>query len=520
MEMECNDVRTFLSQIAGKSVSMQIQQVDLDFLSTNGYVSLMQKEEYDRALAEVSNLAKMNEEWQKEKTEEESAEATLEEEERKTHSISFHFEGREKKEAELESVESERNVVSKEEAEIGEMESKIKELVQKKSMIDRMVQYDGRYLSLTGLGVITLNDLNVRNYRVSGNQFSDFIEESKATSGELRSIAERGAFYESNVRTEFPKTDPSQLWSVSIGLAKLQGDQNQINQRFLLALAVLQHFRSTIENKMMAAEIMTSSRVGPSQSPTNTDLQSLSETLVSLEKQIRHDAKVPKQLSAGVAAIIMFGRKFDGTFPTDRFVEFSRMTPSYESAAILSVINVPTDQLAGKFQSFRSLFDSWGYEKSEDTELASAYLSISDLGPDDVKTKMSIILGALKNYLEYPLVAGAILTSIPTLEANETLDLMEKAYSLLGSYATGLELSELISLSVRMIHGIKNELVKELDPTAKITKTPVQFTYGPSPVFFIYRAPLIIAHTSYYSTFSGIGGSHPAHVHGVGGFMG
>ena len=71
-----------------------------------------------------------------------------------------------------------------------------------------------------------------------------------------------------------------------------------------------------------------------------------------------------------------------------------------------------------------------------------------------------------------------------------------------------------------MIHGIKNQLVKEIDPTAKIMHTPLQFTYIPSNLFFIYYAPLIIAHSSYYATFSGIGGFHPAHVHGVGGFMG
>jgi hypothetical protein len=271
---------------------------------------------------------------------------------------------------------------------------------------------------------------------------------------------------------------------------------------------------------MMAAEIMTSFRGRPSQSTTDSDLQSLSETLITLEKKVKHDAKVPKQLSAGIAATIMFGRRFDGTFPTDNLVKFSKMTASYESAAILSIMNVPSDTLADKFQSFKSLFSSMGYEKSEDTELASAYLSISDLGPDDVKTKMTIILDALKNYLEYPVVAGAILASIPTLEANETLDLMEKAYSLLGSYAAGLGRSELISLAVRMIHGIKNELVKKLDSTARIMNTPVQFTYVPSNIFFMYYAPLIIAHASHYSTFSGIGGFHPAHVHGVGGFMG
>jgi hypothetical protein len=70
-----------------------------------------------------------------------------------------------------------------------------------------------------------------------------------------------------------------------------------------------------------------------------------------------------------------------------------------------------------------------------------------------------------------------------------------------------------------MVHGIRNELVKELDPTAKIANTPVQFTYSPRGFFPMYY-PLIIVHSSYYSTFSGLGGAHPAHVHGVGGFMG
>ena len=102
-------------------------------------------------------------------------------------------------------------------------------------------------------------------------------------------------------------------------------------------------------------------------------------------------------------------------------MEFSKITSSYESAAILSIFNVPTDQLEVKFQAFRLLFNSWGFEVSEDTELASAYLSISDLGPDDVNLKLSIIENGLRNYLEYPLVASALLASISTLEANELL---------------------------------------------------------------------------------------------------
>ena len=58
--MKCNDVRTFFSQIAEKSISMQIPQADMDFLSDNGYLSVMQKEDYDQASAEVSNLTQMN----------------------------------------------------------------------------------------------------------------------------------------------------------------------------------------------------------------------------------------------------------------------------------------------------------------------------------------------------------------------------------------------------------------------------------------------------------------------------
>jgi hypothetical protein len=496
---------------------MQIPEADMDFLATSGYVSVMQKEQYDEALAEISNLAKVNEELAREEDEERSARALLEEDERKTHSIFFHFKSEDNQKAELERAESQRNVVQEEEADVVEKESKIRELLQKKSMIDRMVQYDGRYVSLTGLGVITLNDLNVRNYRVSETEFSDFIQERMTTFSELRSIAHKGGFYVSVLNNEFPGTDLSQLWSISIGLGKLQGDPNQISERFLLSLDMVQQFKSNLENKMMAAEIMTASKVNPSQVPTNSDLQSLAESLKSLEDEARHDAHVPKELSVGVAATILFARRYDGTFPIGKLVEFSEMTLSSESAAILSVLDVPLDQISNKFMQFRSLFSFWGYTESEDIDLASAYLAISDFTQDEVKDKMTIILGALKNYLEYPLVATAILTSISTLEANETLDLMEKASTLLGNFAPSLERSELISLSVRMIHGIKNELVKELDPTAKITVTPIQFTYVPSIVFFRYRTPLILAHSYYHSTFSAFGGAHPAHVHGFGG---
>ena len=74
-------------------------------------------------------------------------------------------------------------------ADVSERQAKINELITKKSKMDRMVPYDGKYLSLTGIGIMMLNDLDVRNYRVSDEEFSDFIQEIQTTFGELQSIA-------------------------------------------------------------------------------------------------------------------------------------------------------------------------------------------------------------------------------------------------------------------------------------------------------------------------------------------
>ena len=97
---------------------------------------------------------------------------------------------------------------------------------------------------------------------------------------------------------------------------------------------------------------------------------------------------------------------------------------------------------------------------------------------------------------------------------------MEKAVTLLEHYTSGLERSELVALAVRMIHGVRNEIVKEIDPTAKLAETPIQFTYGAYPRFYVWYGPVIISHSAYSATFSGMGGFHPAHSHGIGGFAG
>jgi hypothetical protein len=530
--MKCSAVRTFLSQINDREEPIiPIPAADLDYLFANGHILRMTKEDYDKGVGDVARLSQMIAQVNTESAEEAHAEAALQQDERREHSISFHFEGKEKKDELAKSVRSETDVVSREESELSAMEANLNGLIEEKSTIDRMVPYNGGYVSLTGLGTLVLNDLNVRNYRVANQEFPDFLTEIKATYAELRSIADKASSYVNFLKFRVAAMEgleedsdndnddkghpmvpvPSLIWSAAIGLGKLQGDTDQIRDRFNQALNFLQSFDSTTPNKIMAAEIMTA--------VSGQEVQSLASAFRSLDQQLRRQ-DVPKELVAGVAATIMAGRRFDGTYPMDRFTQFKQLTSSYEAASILAVMNVPYDGLSSKFQAFRTTFTSWGYMKSEDTEVASAFLAIGELNADEVVVKLRYIVDQLKNYLEYPLVAAAILASIPVFESHEVLDLMEKAVTLLAGYTVGLERSELVTLAVRMIHGVRNELVKELDPTATITETPVQFTYPSYPGLFMWYRPVIIAHWAYNPTFGGMGGFHPAHSHGVGGFAG
>jgi hypothetical protein len=529
--MKCGVVRTFLSQINDRTEPITpIASTDLDYLSANGYALRTTNDDYEKGIQDVAKLSQLTVELETEKVEERQSDLALEQDQRKEHSFMFHFEGKEEKEELRKRIQEEASVASREDAELADVETRFNELIQKKSMFDRMVSYNGMYVSLTDLGIVVLNDLNVRNYRIADEEFPDFVSEIHTTYATLRSISVKARSYAGLLKQMVPKIDgqeypqdddarngnslvraPSLFWGTALGLGKLEGEPNQIQERFVEAFNALQNFHSTTANKLMAAEVMTALSA--------QNIQNLGQVLRNLDQQVRN-LNVPKELSAGVAASIMAGRRFDGTYPMDRFAQFRQQTLSPEAASILSVLNVPYDALSSKFQMLRSMFSSWGYMDSEDTEIASAFLAIGELNADEVQGKLKYIVEQLHNYLQYPLVAAAILASIPVFEAHEVLDLMEKAVTLLSAYSVGLERSETVALAVRMIHGVRNELVKEVDSTAKITQTPVQFTYAPHPGLFFWYYPVIIAHSTYHSAFGGMGGFHPAHSHGVGGFAG
>jgi len=315
----------------------------------------------------------------------------------------------------------------------------------------------------------------------------------------------------------------SALWSVGIGLAKIQGDRQAILERFLSAYSSLQRYNSSIWNKLMAAEIMAA---------TNSEFMTLSAFLTDLEQRLRTEAHVPQEQSVGIAATLLYGSASNNATTFSRFIDFSTLTESQEAAAILAITNGDTQELTSKFHSYKDMFNDWGYSTSDDTDLAASYLSISPLVAEDVNTRMNAIVDALRSDLAYPLVAAAILTSMSSLSPAEAIDLMEKGVAILQSHTSYLGRSELVSLAVRMVHGVNNELARQLDPNAKISNTPVQFTHAPQtaqslygpyygggfyPVFWWYY-PLIISHFTYHNTYNTGAGTHEAHSHGVGGF--
>jgi hypothetical protein len=474
--MKCNDVMTFLSQINAKSIAVSVSEEDLNFLINSGYVECLSKDEYEKLLASVADMPKVDNEIEELREKENVDKETITHDQKKIHSIHFWFEGRDKKGADRERVQTEEQIVSKEEEAIHEKDSELQSLIQKKSMLDRQACYGERYLSLTGSGVIILHDLTTRNYRVGDMDFNAFMQETKAIEVELQSIVGRASCYyseikdaianmktspladkirrwladtdeedEDNYRIKSKGVESSQLWAVSIGLAKLEGDTDKIKESFIKMVNMLQKFNSNLDSKLMAAETLVASG--------HVMYPQLLEPLTNIERQIRQSANVPEELSLGIATTIYCGINPNGlTRFNDGF--FCHITKSYMAAALLSSSQETQDNLCQKFESFKSIFDAWGYSPSEDTVLAAAYLTLSNLSEKDAQDKMNIIVDALKTGFEFPLVPSAILTTMP-LNAIELLDLVEKAATILQSQVltTGLSHSELASLAIRLIYG-------------------------------------------------------------------
>jgi len=505
--MNVKDTFTFLSQIKDKNINVDIPPEELENLRKYGLIMVFNEEEYQAKLKEVQQNEELSKDLLQKETLEGSIKNDIIDENKKIHSIFFHFEGMEKREKEMQKLMDEQNKINALDKEIQEEQKKLSAINEISNSILSAVKYKDYYVSLTNYGTISLREMPIKMYRVSDLDVINYIEEESKINQELGNIANLTYYHFINIKAALKTIiDPTYLRSISVGLAKIKGDPAAIGKNFVMAYDQIKSLGHNTENILLSAEILSSQKI---------DLPKALDELKSLTKEV-HKHGVPHESALGIASILYFGKRYDGSYPLEYFdVYKSELTPSYESAAILSLMNLPPTQIMDKFKRIKELFFSWGYTISDDTELSSAYLTISELPVEGISTKLYIITNGMKTYLEYPLVASSILATIPTLEANESLNLLEKAYGYIASKNISNSQPETITLAVRMIQGVKNEIVKGMDPSAP----PVLFTYVPTPIFM----PLYVAHGIYYQSYSSLGGFHPSHISTMGmggGFLG
>lgn len=506
----CKQVAAFLGQVNTRSVQLELPSGDVADLQQLGLVTVLAADELQQLRQQVEQLQQTQLQMAQAADQRAQEADRVADDTRKTHSILFHLEGVDGQHAALERLDQEQSALKSIDVDLAKRQQDFAQLLVKKSLLDQASPYESNFIAITPTGRIALRDLNVALYRVGDAEFPVYWDQAKSIDDRLHAIANGAALVCSPLSTTLPDVNRSYLWAVSIGMVKEGGDPQQRVQAFLNAYRGVTSLSPNVENRLMSAEILS---VLPAGVPDAL------ATLPPLLQQV-DSLGVPRDSALGVASILLLGRRADGTFATDPLRQFLTVTPSYETAALLAVVNRPYGDLLAQFQAIKSVFASWGYSPSEDTELSSAYLSLSQLPVETVNTKVAILARGISGYLAYPLVAASILASIPVLEANETLNLLEKAYEILGQRTGPMSQAELICLAVRMVHGVDVRSVNELDPTqAKAPATP-EFSYlGRPPIFWV---PVFVTHGVYYSTFSGIGGAHPGHVHawGGGGFGG
>ena len=499
----------FLNQVSAGTAAPGISSGDEALLQQLGLLRILNADQYQQLTAAVANLAPEAASISQETMSESQLAAVLQREDQRSHSVLFHFKGQQKREAALQQEAQDRSSLASMEGDLAAKQRAYADLVAQKSLLDTLRPYGDRYIALTSLGAAQIRDLGVRLYRVADVEFSTYWQGMQTILRDLSGLADGGGRYEGSLASALAGTDPANLWAVAIGLARAQPDPTVGLPAFQQIYNELTAVSPNRENQLMSSEVLFA---------LPARIVDVRPILVDLFGQVAH-LGVPRDAALGVASILLVGARADGTYATDYLPQFLRITRSYESAALLSILNLPYDQVAQKFTSLRAMFAGWGYTPSEDVELSSAYLTLSDLPADGVSTKLGIIAKGMSAYLEYPLVAASVLASLATLEANEALNLLEQAYEIIGRRAMPMSQAGLICVAVRMLDGIRNELVGPLDTTAATAPRPPA---GPAPYprYFGY-VPFVVVHSAYYSTFNGFEGAHPGHVHAVaGGFTG
>src|SRR5207245_9883738 len=115
--MKCTEVRIFLSQLYDRAEPITaVPPADLQYLSANGYVLMVTKDDYEKRANDVARLAQIITQIDTEKTRKDQAQAALQQDLRKEHSFVFHREGKEEEDDVRERVQADTATVSSEDS--------------------------------------------------------------------------------------------------------------------------------------------------------------------------------------------------------------------------------------------------------------------------------------------------------------------------------------------------------------------------------------------------------------------
>ena len=329
----------YLNSVRSRQVTTNLAPEDLALLQQLNLVQLLGSDQYTAAQQEVATLGAARASLDQEDQARARLAFNLQEETRKSHSILFAFEGHDKKAAALQQEAQDRAALQATTADESNREQQFNQLVAKKSFLDTLVPYAGGYVGLTGAGLLQLRDMSVRLYRISDVPFATYVQQSQQVDHELNELSDRGAQYAAGLAGPLGAYDKSHIWALALGLAKQQPNVSQGSQALLNAWSALRRLTSNEENRLLSAEIVTA---------VPQPLEASLPALEQLEKEARR-AGVPKEASLGVASMLLLGRRQDGSYATANLPTFLQLTKSYESAALMAVVNRPLADLWQKF---------------------------------------------------------------------------------------------------------------------------------------------------------------------------
>ncbi len=372
----CQEVFNFLTGVGNRSVTTTLPDTDLATLQQLNLLQRLTADQYAQLTQSLQTVGATRATIAQESAGRAQLANAVRDEDRRTHSSLFHFENQQKQTAEFQKEAQDQAALRSTDADLTNRIQAFNQLVAQQSTLDSLSPYAGGYVGLTGAGVLQLRQLGIRMYRVSDLTFPVYWAEARQVDQDLNNLALLGSQYVTGLSGALPSVDRSYLWAIGLGLAKLAPDPTQGGPMFLDAYNRLGSLAHNDENRLMSAELL---------STLKQNVADNLPILADLDRQVR-SMGVPKESSLGVASMMLLGRRADGTFATGNLPTFLSLTKSFESAALLAIVNQPIPQLSQKFTYLRAMFASWGYEPSEDVELSSAYLTVSDLPADESST--------------------------------------------------------------------------------------------------------------------------------------